>query len=1113
MSKLILMFKLPIPDVQIADTDVQIVDCDVQVTDNDIQIVDFDVQIADLHVDHQQCGIDSIETYDGQVKKYQVNGVSQLWQASVLINGTPCDFKIDTGADVSIISEEIFKGLKVKPKLKQSSVVLSTPGGNLKHSGQFIARTQLGGKVFHHRVFVVKEISNNLLCGSTATRLGLVQRLFEVAHDSEFGKLDCNPVSIRLIADAEPYSVFTPRRVPVHILPKVEQELNRLEQHGITMKITEPTEWCSPMVPVVKKNGEIRICADFNKLNKYILRERFIMPTIEEMLPKLAGSTKFSKLDAHSGFYQIPLDEASYKLTTFITPLGRYCFKRVPFGISSAPEIFQRTMSDLFRGIDGVIVLMDDILVFGVDDREHDKRLSKVMDMIKTAGLKLNEAKCLFKQSQVEFFGHILSGDGISPSMDKVKAILDMKPPTDTTGVRMFMGMINYLGRFLPDLSQVAKPLNELMCADKAWCWDKAQNDAFNNIKNLISQAPVLAFYDVKKPTVVSADASSYGIGGVILQEHPSGLKPVAFYSRSLSMAERKYAQIEKECLAGVCACERFAMYLVGLQSFRLLTDHKPLVPLINNRDIDQTPIRCQRLLMRMMRFNAQAEHTPGKNLVIADTLSRNPVGVGINMIDELEDDVEAYVGAVTSAWPSSEDKLAQIRVETQNDGVLKQVLFYTTAGWPQNFKEVTPNIGPYFNDRGALSVVDGLLVHGCRIVIPESMRDEVLHRIHEGHQGMVKCAARAKSSVWWPGITVEIQRLVQQCSKCQTDRCTQRKEPLMSTPTPSRPWAKVAADFAEYKGQKYLVLVCYYSKYIEIAHMVNTTAFSVVNKLKSIFARFGCPEELVTDNGPPFGSGEFKDFVKFFDIKHTTSSPHYPQSNGQVERAVQVAKHILNQDDPFLALMAYRSTPHSSTGFSPAQVLLGRQMRTRVPVLTRSLLPDPPDHLLVVGNDERAKETQAKYYNQRNGVRPLLDLKQGDRVRIKLDKETTWSEPNVVRATQGPRSFLVEDPRGHILRRTRHHLQLIPNSSPHGQEPERLQPRDNPSPPQAQNSPRKTIQSNPSPRVPNFPVSSPNPKILGPQMSSSIIPSPQNPDPKRSRFGRVIKVPDMLNL
>lgn len=1053
---------------------------------------------------------------DDDVLNYAVNGVesgqdTSPWVANVKLNDTQCTFKIDTGADVSVISKEVYDSLREKPKISMSPVVLTTPGGILKHSGQFIGRIVVNDKLAYNRIFVVEGITNNLLCGSAASRLGLVKRLFQINNDG-FGKLKCEPVKIKLIDNANPYSVQTPRRVPVNILPKVEQELNKLERNGIIQKITDPTEWCSPMVPVVKHNGDIRICVDLNKLNKNILRERFIMPTIEELLPKLAGAVKFTKLDLHSGFYQIPLAKESHKLTTFITPLGRYCFRRVPFGISSAPEIFQRTMSELFRGVDGVIVLMDDLLVFGSNDREHDQRLSKILEMIKGAGLKLNDNKCVYNQSCVDFFGHTIGSKGISPSKGKVEAILKMNPPTDVSGVRRIMGMVNYLGRFLPDLSEVANPLNELLHADKVFCWDRAQEQAFSKIKSMISQAPVLAFYDVNKPTVVSADASFYGIGGVLLQEHPSGLKPVAFYSRTLNKAEKGYAQIEKECLASVCACERFEMYLTGLQSFKLLTDQKPLVPIFNNRDIDQAPIRCQRLLMRMMRFNANAVHTPGKNLVISDTLSRSPIDGKAD--NELEDVVEAYVGSIQSSWPATECKLDDLRWQTRNDSTLQQVMFYTTSGWPKSFKEVSPEIGPYFNDRGSLSVVDGLLVHGIRIVIPEGMRDEVLSRLHEGHQGMVKCSERAKSSVWWPGINAQIQKVVLACEKCQMDRPSQRKEPLVPSVIPERPWAKVAVDFAEFKGQKYLVLVCYYSRYIEIAHMDKTDAYSVVCKLKSIFARFGVPEQLVTDNGPPFGSKEFKEFVRWYEMEHITTSPYNPQSNGQVERSVQIAKHILSQEDPFLALMSYRATTHTTTGFSPARLLLGREIRTRVPTLPRALMPESnyPDHSKVVQNDVKAKQSQAFYYDRRNGARSLTHLEQGDKVRVKLDQEKRWGSPMTVQARFNPRSYIVRDERGHEYRRNRRHLQSIPSCVQAGDSPSRTI-----SPPQESSdvvgpsvsSPKSSNNHCPSPHRISIQSPSPDPGSqplsLSTQGSSQMV--------TRTRSGRQIRTPQKLDL
>jgi hypothetical protein len=1013
--------------------------------------------------------------------------VNDKWRITLRCNGSDVPFRIDTGADVSIISMKQYKKLNDHPKLCASNNVLSSPGGEVVYSGQFIARIEHDGTKYHHRVFVVNDIAENLLSGSVADRLGLIKRVCQV---SEYGLVKCKPVDIKLKTDAQPYSIATARRVPIHLVPKVEEELKRLEANGIIEPVTEPTEWCAGMVPVVKNNGQVRTCVDLKKLNENILRERYIIPTIEEILPKLAGSRFFTTLDAHSGFYQIPLSPESRRLTCFITSLGRFQFCRLPFGITSATEIFQREMAKILQGLKGVEIYVDDILIHGATEAEHDSRLNEVLKVLKSAGLKLNESKCKYKQTSIDYFGHTISGNGVRPTKEKVKALVEMQPPSDVGQLRVIMGMINYLGRFIPNLSQVAQPMNELLKSDRVWSWDCAQSDAFKKIKELLTEAPALAFYDVNRETIVSADASSYGIGGVLLQRYSDGLKPVAFFSKTLTQSQRNYAQIEKECLALVTTCERFAMYLVGLESFKLITDHQPLVPLINKRDIGDSPLRCQRLLMRLMRFNCKAEHQPGKNLVISDALSRHPMkNTGKSV---LEDEVEVHVGSVKENWPVSDTMMDKIREASSSDEMLKLTSFYTLNGWPRYYDDLPQGMNDYYSERGMLSVMNGVLTHGDRIVIPQSLRQDVLVRIHEGHQGIVKCRERARSSVWWPGITKDIKQLVSGCAICQENKPTQRREPLMPAPLPTGPWERVGADLLDYKGQKYMVMIDCYSRFLELVHLPVTTCAFVVNKMKSVFARHGLPQVLITDNGPQFSAREFKEFMEFCGTQHVTSSPHFPQSNGEAERAVQVAKKILAQKDPALALLNLRTTPHSATGYSPAQLLMGRQLRNRVPTLPKNLTPKWPKNGEVKRNDEIAKSSYKYYYDRRHGVRPLSTLAPGDLVREKTDSAKGWSSPKtVVMEHNTPRSYIVQGDHGQPQRRNRCQLQKIPDTG----------------------VPDMQLQPSTSPSIPAEECGDP-PQVSPPQVESNQDSSVSNDTPKvRIRYGRCVKPPKKLNL
>ena len=564
-----------------------------------------------------------------------------------------------------------------------------------------------------------------------------------------------------------------------------------MEAMGVISKVDEPTPWCAGMVVVPKKGGAIRICIDLKPLNGNVLREVHPLPRVDETLAQLSGAKVFGKLDANSGFWQIPLAKQSRHLTTFITPFGQYCFNKLPFGISSAPEHFQKHMSKILEGLEGVLCLMDDILVFGGNAAEHDERLKAVLTQIAAAGATLNPTKCEFSKSKLKFLGHIIDQQGIRADPDKTTAIIEMKPPSNVPELRRFMGMVNQLGKFSKNLAELTQPLRQLLSKKSTWLWDHPQDLVFSRIKEELAKPTILALYDSLAPTKISADASSYGIGAVLLQKSESQWKPVAFASRSLTETERRYAQIEKEALATTWACERFFNYILGMK-VEIETDHKPLVPLLGTKSLDSLPPRVLQFRLRLDRFDYSISYVPGKELYTAHTLSRAPTSS--DHIDErLQEEAEVLLDTCIAHFPASQQRLEEYRKAQAADPTCSYLFLpvptcstlitYCKCGWP-NKNHIEMETTPFWEVRGQLTVAsDYLLLYGNRIVVPKSLQHQTLQKIHGGggHQGIERCRLRAKTSVWWPRISQDIKDQVKQCQKCAKE-ATQRREPLITS-------------------------------------------------------------------------------------------------------------------------------------------------------------------------------------------------------------------------------------------------------------------------------------------------------------------------------------------
>ena len=601
------------------------------------------------------------------------------WTTSLKVNNTNVMLKIDTGAECNVISKKTYEELSKTPLEKSRTKLGAFGGQKLKTIGKFTTLCTYRDKYWPIEFQVVNHEVPNILGLTTCLQLNLVKRVLTIdkkecveststapedifeQYSDVFTGLGCVKGVVHHI-ETDPTVkpvIHPPRRVSAPLRQKVKDELDRMESLGVIERVQQPTEWVNSLVTVVKPNGKIRLCIDPKDLNRAIKREQYPMKTIEEVISRMPNAKFFSKLDATQGYWQVQLDDESATKCTFNTPFGRYRFHRLPFGISSAPEVFQRIMSQIFDGNEGIEVIVDDLLIWGETREQHDERLKQALERAREAGVKLNKDKCEIGLQQVTYIGHTLSSNGLKPDVNKVEAIKTMDTPTDKAAVQRFLGMATYLSKFIPNFSQLAAPLRMLLEKNTAWHWDVQQQNSFERLKQTITNAPVLKYYDVNKHVTIQVDASPDGLGAVLLQDE----RPVAYASRSLTQTQRNYAQIEKEMLAITFGCERFHDYIFRKKSVTVHTDHKPL-EFIFKKPLYHAPLRLQRMILRTQKYSINVQYKPGKELLIADTLSR--ACQQSNSINELTRDFEVNV---IDLLPSTNVKRESSTTSVSNGG------------------------------------------------------------------------------------------------------------------------------------------------------------------------------------------------------------------------------------------------------------------------------------------------------------------------------------------------------------------------------------------------------------------------------------------------------------
>lgn len=952
----------------------------------------------------------------------------KAWRKTFYINGSRISCKLDSGAEANVMSRTVFESLKYRPTLQVTRSKLhgfdgsqSTPMGTAKlklHHKQ---------RAYDVEFFVIDGQVESLIGLPSCVDINLLCRIDTITDKNEhilnefadvFEGIGCMPGEHHIVVDPAVQPVVHPaRRVPLAIQPRLKQTLEKLERKGIIVKRDEPTDWVNSLLILEKHDHSLRLCLDPSDLNKAIKREHYPIKTVDDIASRLHGKRVFSVIDISNAFYNVKLDAESSKICTFNSIYGRWSFCRLPFGISSSPEVFCKRMEQLFGDIDGVHIVFDDMIIAASDTTEHDEILKTVLSRARKYNVKFNKDKLQLRVKVVKYLGHLISAEGLIVDPSKVRAITEMPPPTDKKSLIRLLGMIAYVSKFIPNCSALTDPLRKLCKNEAHWWWSFEQQQAFEQLKRLIAEAPVLRYFDPSKPVTIQTDSSSTGLGSCLMQEG----QPLAFASRALTDAETRYAQIEKECLAIVFACEKFHTYIYGRKTY-VQSDHKPLEAIFK-KPVNSTSPRLQRMRMKLLRYDLEVGYKPGKDLKVADALSRAYLLASAEDIDyELVKDVTVMIHTLIEAVPASSRRLDQFRAETARDPDLVKLRQYITDGWPtySELASLSSELKQYKKIAADIYVMEDLLFVNEKLIVPASLRPEMLKLLHEGHLGIEKCTAAARQSLYWVGLTRDIERMVSGCHTCCKYRKQQAKESLMPHPVPQRPWQKVGADLFSFAGRDYLLVVDYHSKFPEIALLEDKTSHAVILQLKIIFARHGIPEVLVADN-MPFGSKACKQFAEEWDVQIKTSSPNYAQSNGQSERHIQTIKKLMTKaaeegKDPYIALLQYRNTPLSGLEVSPAQLLFSRRLRTKIPTTAQSLLPATTNQHKQL---EERQQRQKQYYDA--GSRDLQPLQPGDVVRVKNDGQ--WQGGKVVSLHELPRSYIVQTENGSLLRRNRRHL------------------------------------------------------------------------------------------
>ena len=933
----------------------------------------------------------------------------------------------DTGATITVVSKKIAKrnNMKITPANQEKLIAADDTPMNVSGITRFtINETPI-------RALVSSSVTDDILvCWRDMIRLGIIHpnfpepqfssclqvsdptpeditsiearkdKLFEEYADVLCDTLPEKPmkgplmdIKLRTDLPVKPRFATTTKPLPTHYEEQAKTLVDKLVKDGVVEEVPldEICPWISPAFFVPKEGGKagLRLVTDFTHLNRYVQRPVHPFPSAGDIARGISpGSNWFCKMDAVQGYHQIPLSEEAKKLTTFLLPWGKYRYCRGPMGLSSTNDCWCGRSDQAICGLPNCRKIVDDILVTASNLKELFDSIEKILKNCREIGLTISKRK--FKiHNEVSFAGYLVSSTGVKPDPAKVEAIRDFPAPKDLTSLRSFLGLANQLGHFIPDLAMATCKMRGLLKKGVVYMWLPEHEQEFHFVKELLTSPLLVHYFDPTLPTTLLTDASKLnGLGYALIQHDEKGaLRLIQAGSRGLTPAERNYAPIESEMLGAVWAMGKCRYFLHGCPTFKLATDHQPLVGIFKKELNDIPNRRLQRLREKVVDFSFEVEWVEGKTHLIADALSRHPLDT------QLDD--QAYL--VSSVLHSLDPSLDLLRTSASNCSRYKRLLDAVQTMDPKTVKKLPDSdpialYKPVWQD---LSVHDDgqlVLYQTDRIVIPIDERPRLLSLLHLGHSGIGKTRELAKQLYYWPGMSNDIKNLVSSCPACLEHLPSQPSQPLQTTKS-TFPLEHTSADLFSYAGKDFLVWCDRFSGMVWCNKLTSTTTDKVTSTLMNWFIDFGYPKSIRTDGGPQF-RGPFDEWCKQNGIIHELSSPYHPQSNGHAEAGVKVAKRLVQKLDANMRhfhshLFAWRNTPRPD-GFAPADLFFGRRLRSALPSVSASTstLPD------VILKREKAAQQAASRHDIHS--RSLSALLPGAPVRVQTPAGT-WGEETAI--------------------------------------------------------------------------------------------------------------------